>query len=381
MPAQPDDTGVVNTPPARIVGASAGGRHSVFWDSLGRLYACGAGAVLGIGVPSSTSSAAADVLAPVPVPIATACWDATYKATHRSSISNSSRYDGDSIDGDDRSAAASSHLWQPSSSRYGHKRLRTALTAAQRLDRTLSSADTTSMLRHACSCMPPPPAAVASTSPAVVPLPVDTPVANEVRLCQRPLCCVSASASVRVAAASTGWQHTLVVTASGALYSFGSGVNGQLGLGDDVLHAPRPTRVHLRSGQQRAGEGFDEPRVVSASAGDAHSAVVTECGELYTFGLGDSGQLGHHSTPTSSPTSVVHTAEALTASASASTPRLVTLQHPFESSGSPGSGYVASGCGGASNTAVEVPSGCSPLASQVWTTVVFRHKSPLLVTQ
>jgi hypothetical protein len=60
---------------------------------------------------------------------------------------------------------------------------------------------------------------------------------------------VAHAQSVRMA--SAGWQHTLVVTHSGELYSFGGGVNGQLGLGPQVTHAKRPMRVQLPQDEVR----------------------------------------------------------------------------------------------------------------------------------
>ena len=39
-------------------------------------------------------------------------------------------------------------------------------------------------------------------------------------------------------------------------------------------------------------EGLDGQSVTSATAGDGFTAVATERGEVFTFGLGDRGQLG-----------------------------------------------------------------------------------------
>lgn len=44
-----------------------------------------------------------------------------------------------------------------------------------------------------------------------------------------------------------------------------------------------PTRVH----------GLDGLRVVEAECGWRHSAVVTDAGQVYTFGWSKYGQLGH----------------------------------------------------------------------------------------
>lgn len=56
---------------------------------------------------------------------------------------------------------------------------------------------------------------------------------------------------------------------------------GQLGLGDTV-NRNNPTPV----------KGLASKKVVGGSAGKSHSAVVTDGGESYTFGLNQYGQLG-----------------------------------------------------------------------------------------
>jgi len=77
-----------------------------------------------------------------------------------------------------------------------------------------------------------------------------------------------------------GTTHTLAVSVDGELFAWGCGREGQLGLGD--YSSPRaPQLVHLLVGQ----------RVTSVAAGEFHSAAVTE-NALYTWGDGAEGQLG-----------------------------------------------------------------------------------------
>ena len=59
----------------------------------------------------------------------------------------------------------------------------------------------------------------------------------------------------------------------------GANTWGQLGLGDCVSRSHFLPTLHV-------------PYVTAVQAGDEHSAAVTEDGELYTWGRGDSGQLG-----------------------------------------------------------------------------------------
>ena len=86
----------------------------------------------------------------------------------------------------------------------------------------------------------------------------------------------------KVVQASAGYEHSLVVTEEGKLYSFGFGGAGQLGHGDE--------RDQLRP---KLVEGLGAGRVVQASAGGQHSLVVTQEGKLYSFGYGGYGRLGH----------------------------------------------------------------------------------------
>ena len=87
----------------------------------------------------------------------------------------------------------------------------------------------------------------------------------------------------RVVMVACGWAHTLVVLHDGALWACGNGHRGRLGLNDRAdRHVFERVRV----------EAFGSARVVAAAAGRYHSAAVTEDGALWTWGLGYEGQLG-----------------------------------------------------------------------------------------
>ncbi|XP_055999241.1 uncharacterized protein LOC125654012 isoform X3 [Ostrea edulis] len=78
-----------------------------------------------------------------------------------------------------------------------------------------------------------------------------------------------------------GQYHTLALTAEGDVYSWGWGVHGQLGHGsvEDVL---TPTKV----------ADLTPLHVSHIQAGHCHSLVLTEQGAVYAFGCGFFGQLG-----------------------------------------------------------------------------------------
>ena len=84
--------------------------------------------------------------------------------------------------------------------------------------------------------------------------------------------------------AACGYDSTVVVAEDGEVRAFGSGSEGQLGLGTAAEHLI-PARVGGR-------EVFDA-RVVMVATGDHHAAAVVADGSLYTWGRGYRGQLGH----------------------------------------------------------------------------------------
>ena len=105
-----------------------------------------------------------------------------------------------------------------------------------------------------------------------------------------------------------GAEHTLVLTESGDLYSFGNGTMGQLGHGrprpeffpkyvsafyafhrsvpEDGMDPSLTTKLRQRAEGRRT-------RLVDIAAGAHFSAALDDEGRVYTWGEGRSGQLGH----------------------------------------------------------------------------------------
>lgn len=86
---------------------------------------------------------------------------------------------------------------------------------------------------------------------------------------------------VKVKKMVCGIEHTLVLTTNGDIFAFGSGMRGQLGIGE-LINIDRPVLVDALAGI----------KIVDVAAGGWHSCAVSAFGDLYTWGWNTSGQLG-----------------------------------------------------------------------------------------
>ena len=86
----------------------------------------------------------------------------------------------------------------------------------------------------------------------------------------------------RVVAVSAGGNHSLAATADGPVWSWGHGTFGKLGHGDEQ-HQLLPKKT----------EGLAGQRVVDVSAGLCHSLALTAEGDVWSWGVGWNGVLGH----------------------------------------------------------------------------------------
>jgi alpha-tubulin suppressor-like RCC1 family protein len=91
---------------------------------------------------------------------------------------------------------------------------------------------------------------------------------------------------VRIAA---GCEHSLALTSTGQLYSFGSNRYGQLGRAANAeTSSPNPTPVQVVLPS-------DAGTPTAIAAGGSHSLVLTTSGQILAFGLNERGQLGNAS--------------------------------------------------------------------------------------
>ncbi|XP_010454214.1 PREDICTED: uncharacterized protein LOC104736008 [Camelina sativa] len=94
---------------------------------------------------------------------------------------------------------------------------------------------------------------------------------------------IDALGTTNIELVACGEYHSCAVSLSGDLYTWGKGDFGILGHGNEVSHWV-PKRVNFLM------EGI---HVSSIACGPYHTAVVTSAGQLFTFGDGTFGVLGH----------------------------------------------------------------------------------------
>ena len=92
---------------------------------------------------------------------------------------------------------------------------------------------------------------------------------------------------LKIAALACGLHHTLLLTTSGRVIAFGSNSHGQLGVGDLVPRGA-PVLVKCRNNQDEE----EEETVVRIAAGAYHSVALTATGRVLTWGNNAKGQLG-----------------------------------------------------------------------------------------
>jgi alpha-tubulin suppressor-like RCC1 family protein len=78
-----------------------------------------------------------------------------------------------------------------------------------------------------------------------------------------------------------GW-HSLALTNSGEVYVWGDNSMGQIGNGNNYRYQFKPLKVN----------GFDDEKIVMISCGYWHSMTLTESGRVFSWGYNGCGQLG-----------------------------------------------------------------------------------------
>ncbi|KAK9747381.1 Regulator of chromosome condensation (RCC1) repeat [Popillia japonica] len=87
---------------------------------------------------------------------------------------------------------------------------------------------------------------------------------------------------IKKVAVHSGGKHAMALTLDGKVFSWGEGEDGKLGHGNR-LNLDKPKLI----------ETLRSKRIRDIACGSSHSAAITSSGELYTWGLGEYGRLGH----------------------------------------------------------------------------------------
>ncbi|KAE9602763.1 putative regulator of chromosome condensation 1/beta-lactamase-inhibitor protein II [Lupinus albus] len=82
-----------------------------------------------------------------------------------------------------------------------------------------------------------------------------------------------------------GWRHSMALTSSGLLFGWGWNKCGQIGVGDNFDRSS-PMQVNFPH----------EEKIVQITCGWRHNIAITECENVYSWGRGANGQLGHGET-------------------------------------------------------------------------------------
>ncbi|RLU17868.1 hypothetical protein DMN91_010107 [Ooceraea biroi] len=101
---------------------------------------------------------------------------------------------------------------------------------------------------------------------------------------------------IKKVAVHSGGKHALALTQDGKVFSWGEGEDGKLGHGNCVS-LDKPKLI----------EALKSKRIRDIACGSGHSAAIASNGELYTWGLGEYGRLGHGDTATQTRPKLVQT--------------------------------------------------------------------------
>lgn len=105
---------------------------------------------------------------------------------------------------------------------------------------------------------------------------------------------IQALADMKAIYIASGGCHSVVLMDTGAVYTFGQGVHGQLGTGD-TSNRNKPFKI----------EGSETLGIVQIDAGYKHTLMLTDEGTIYACGYGGDGQLGFATTTELVPKMVV----------------------------------------------------------------------------
>jgi len=103
---------------------------------------------------------------------------------------------------------------------------------------------------------------------------------------------IDALRGLEIRAVVCGGLHTLALTKQGHLYSWGKGEGGQLGVPyKQLIHNAEENHFYLMTPQRVRG-ALENEVIVQVACGDAHSLALSRKGAVFSWGYGYYGQLG-----------------------------------------------------------------------------------------
>ncbi len=96
--------------------------------------------------------------------------------------------------------------------------------------------------------------------------------------------CINKLNDVKIKMVAAGYNdHCMVLSESGLVYSWGEGINGKLGHGNEINQRYPKQIIHKKF----------QTNIISIACGEQHSMALTKDGKLYSWGSSKAGQLGH----------------------------------------------------------------------------------------
>ena len=94
-----------------------------------------------------------------------------------------------------------------------------------------------------------------------------------------------------VVALSCGDSHSMALSREGHVYAWGEATYGQLGL-DDIRDLPKNSDNKPYQPYPQKVKALTNKKIVAISCGETHTLCLTDSGHLYSFGGNTCGQLG-----------------------------------------------------------------------------------------
>ena len=88
-----------------------------------------------------------------------------------------------------------------------------------------------------------------------------------------------------------GDSHSMALTKEGYVYAWGEATLGQLGL-DDIRDLPKNTENKPYQPYPTRVQQLNNKKIIAISCGETHTLALTDSGHLYSFGANGCGQLG-----------------------------------------------------------------------------------------